>query len=62
MLDKPHGRSVHIWHDHRALDLDKLCSMMEVDSNCARDTLEEKVKLEEDSLDDPSLIIAYSLN
>lgn len=58
MFDKPDSSRVHVRHDHGSLNLDKLRSVVKVNSNETRDTVEDKIKLEEDSFSDSSLIFA----
>ena len=62
MFDKPDGSSGQIRHNHGTLDLNELGGMVEVDSNKARDTLEDKVELEENSLNNSRLIFACGLD
>ena len=58
MLDKPHSSTVHIRHDSRALDLNKLRCVVEMNSNKARDSPEEEGELKKDSLFNSCLVFA----
>ena len=61
MLDKPHSSTIHIRHNSRTLDLNKLSCVVEMNSNKARGSLEKKGELKKDSLYNSCLVLVDCL-
>ena len=62
MFNKPDSCSVHIRHNRGSSDLNELGCVVEVYSDNARDTFEEKIEFEENSLHNSGLVCAGSFN